>query len=202
MLAYVLIVGQWLQLLVFQREVTILRVIKASSSQFYQLRLVPTNVIIPTASSLCCINMKAPVLLQTVCTMVHNLGNPNNSKEVCLILGNGSQRSCITESVKERLSLIPVGSEIMIIKTFGVKTHGRQACDIVKVGMNLKNGHSLEMLFLSVLLICEPISNQPTTFVCSNNSQFASLELADCCHGDKSLEVDILVGAASWLLER
>ena len=71
----------------------------------------------------------------------------------------------------------------MIIKT-------QQECEVVEVGMNLKNGQS----FLSVPLICEPISNQPVTFVCNNCSRFASLELADPCRGDENLEVDILVG--------
>ena len=174
----------------------------SQSNQGWQQPVLPpsnsTNVTIPTSSSLCCIDVKAPVLLQTACMMVHNLGNPDNSKEVWLILDTRSQRSYITESVMEHLSLIPVSSETMIIKTFGVKSHGRQACDVVKVGMSLKNGHSLEMSFLFVPLICEPISNQPTTFVCSNNSQFASLELADCCHENESLEVDILVGADQY----
>ena len=54
------------------------------------------------------------------------------------------------------------------------------------------------MLFLSVPLIREAISNQPITFVCGNCSQFASLELADSCHGDENLEVDILIGANQY----
>ena len=83
----------------------------------------------------------------------------------------------------------------MIIKTFGVENQGQQVCEVVKVGMNLKNGQSLK---ISVPLICEPISNQPVTFVCSNCSQFASLELADPCHGDEKLEVDILIGADQY----
>ena len=142
--------------------------------------------------------MKAPVLLQTARTTVYNLGNPANSKEVRIILDIGSQKSYVTESGKEHLSLVPVGTETMIIKTFGVENQYRQVCDIVKVGMNLRNGYNLEMSFLSVTLICEPIPNQPTTFVCSIYSQFTSLDLADCCQGDENLEVDILIGADQY----
>jgi len=75
--------------------------------------------------------MKAPVLLQTARTTVYNLGDPANSKEVRIILDTGSQRSYITESVKEHLSLVPVGTETMIINTFGVENQYRQVCDIV-----------------------------------------------------------------------
>ena len=39
--------------------------------------------------------------------------------------------------------------------------------------MMLKNGQNLEMLFLSVPLICDPIPNQPTIFVCNSYDQFA-----------------------------
>ena len=86
----------------------------------------------------------------------------------------------------------------MIIKTFGVENQGQQVCKVVKVGMSLKNGQSLEISFLFVPLTCEPILNQSVTFVCANCSQFASLELADSCHGDENLEVDILIGADQY----
>ena len=86
----------------------------------------------------------------------------------------------------------------MIIKTFGVENQGQQVCEVPEVGMNLKNGQSLKMSFLSVPLICNPISNQPVTFVCNNCRRFASLELADPCRGDENLGVDILIGADQY----
>jgi len=100
--------------------------------------------------------MKAPVLLQTACTTVYNLGNPANSKEVRIILDTGSQRSYITETVKEHLSLVPVGTETMIIKMFGVETQCQQVCDVLKVGMNLRNEYNLQISFLSVSLYVNP----------------------------------------------
>ena len=157
-----------------------------------------TNVTVPTSSSMCCFNMRTPVLLQTARTSVYNLGNPENSKEVRILFDTGSQRSYITESVKKHLNLNAVSTETMIIKTFGMEGEGQQVCDVVKVGMNLKNRQTVDLLFLSVPLICEPISNQPTTFVYSKYNHLASLDLADCCNGGKSLEIDILIGADQY----
>ena len=146
--------------------------------------------------------VRAPVLLQTARTTVYKLGNPDKNKQVWIIFDTGSQRSY---TVKRHLSLNPVSTETMINKNFGVENQGQQVCEVVKVGMSLKNGQSLEMSFLSVPLICEPISNQPVMFVCGNCSQFASLELADSCHGDEKLEPTNTISRSNsptWLFTR
>ena len=46
-----------------------------------------------------------------------------------------------------------------------------------------------------VPMICEPLSSQPIAACTKENQRLASLELADYCEGDQSLEVDILVGS-------
>ena len=82
---------------------------KNDSSQYQQGIQQPTlptpagpasNVNIPTSSSLCCVNVRAPVLLQTAWTTAYKLGNPDKNKEVRIIFDTGSQRSYITEAVK------------------------------------------------------------------------------------------------------
>jgi len=85
-----------------------------------------------------------------------------------------------------------------MIKTFGMENQGQQVCEVVKVGINLKNERSLEMSFLVVPLICEPIFNQPIILAYDSYNQFTSLELADYCPEDKNLEVDILIGADQY----
>ena len=50
------------------------------------------------------------------------------------------------------------------------------------------------MSFLSVPLICEPISGQSISYAVSTHKELASLEFSDYTQGDSSLKVDILVG--------
>ena len=50
------------------------------------------------------------------------------------------------------------------------------------------------MSFLTVPLICEPISGQSTSYAVSTYKELASLEFSDYSQGDSSLKVDILVG--------
>ena len=49
------------------------------------------------------------------------------------------------------------------------------------------------MSFLSVPLICEPISGQSISYGVSTYKELASLEFSDYSQGNSSLEVDILV---------
>ena len=68
----------------------------------------------------------------------------------------------------------------------------------MKAGVNLRDGKSLEMSFLSSTLICEPIANQPIALAIENCNKFTSLELADSSLGDDNLEVDILIGSDQY----
>ena len=52
----------------------------------------------------------------------------------------------------------------------------------------------MKMTFLSVPLICEPISGQSTAYAVNNYKDLASLEFSDYSQGDSDLKVDILVG--------
>ena len=129
---------------------------------------------------------------------MYKLDNPTKVKEVRIIFDTGSQKSYITDTVKKYLSLVPVCTETMVIKTFGIKSQNQQVCKVVKAGVNLRDGKSLEMSFLSVTLICEPIANQPIALAIENCNEFASLELADSSLGDDNLEVDILIGSDQY----
>ena len=81
----------------------------------------------------------------------------------------------------------------MVIKTFGIESQNQQACKVVKAGVNLRDGKSLEMSLLSVPFICKPIASQPVALTIENCHEFAPLELADTSLEDDNLEVDILI---------
>ena len=108
-------------------------------------------------TSMYCGSTKVPVLLQTARAHVFKIGFPKATREVRIIFDSGSQRSYVTDNVRKLLNLESKSTETMIIKTFGSTKTNRQACDVVAVGMLLKNGGKLELSFLTVPLICEPL---------------------------------------------
>jgi len=102
-----------------------------------------------------------PVLLQTAKAQVFRPDHPKGIRTVRLIFDSGSQRSYITNKLKEVLSLRPRHSESMIIKTFGSSKAERQQCDVVSIGIYIKDGSMEELSLLSVPSIREPLSCQP-----------------------------------------
>ena len=127
-----------------------------------------------------------------------NIEDPERTKEVRIIFDSGSQRSYITDRVKQYLSLKSIHTETMVIKTFGSESQAKQTCDVVKLGVKLRSGGSMELLFLSVPLICEPLSSQPIALATNIYSKFASLELADYSYGNETLEIDGLIGSDQY----
>jgi len=57
-----------------------------------------------------------------------------------IILDSGSQRSYITKSLKDELSLPVECQETMLIKTFGSQDKKLQTCDAVCFGVKLHDG--------------------------------------------------------------
>jgi len=158
-----------------------------------------TNIgVTPTTLSLHCVSTKVPVLLQTARADVFRVGNPQIRKEARIVFDSGSQRSYITRDLASALSLSSGHFETMMIKTFGSQTELRQVCGVVMLGLMLKNGRSLKLSFLSVPLICEPLTNQPITHVKESYAHLASLDLADHASGDDTLNVDILIGSDNY----
>ena len=90
--------------------------------------------------------------------------------------------------------LDPVCTETMLIKTFGSENCSRQLCEVVELEVSLQVGGNLKMSFLSVPLICEPISGQSISYAVSIHEELAFLEFSDYTQGDSSFKVHILVG--------
>ena len=57
----------------------------------------------------------------------------------------------------------------------------------------MRDGSNVQMSFLSVPLICEPLSNQPIALAANSWDRLAPLQLADYSQGDIPLDIDILV---------
>lgn len=58
-----------------------------------------------TTTGLYCVNVNTPVLLQTAQAYIYKLGDPNCGMVIRLILDGGSQRSYVTQRVKDALEL-------------------------------------------------------------------------------------------------
>ena len=115
-----------------------------------------------------------------------------------IVLDTGSQRSYITNSVKEKLSLVPEGEQCVSIMTFGSNEEKSQVCEFVKVGLTLQDGDSQQLTLLAVSMICEPLASQPIAFCQNNYEHLSGLDLADSSDGHSRLEVDILVGSDQY----
>ena len=148
-----------------------------------------------TTSSMSCIVTKIPVLLQIAMTQIFRANNSNMRTNARIMFDNGSQRSYVTNNLVRQLSLNSRCSEAMIIWTFGSHQDTMQVCDIVSLGIALKNGGRVELLFLSVPLICEPLTSQSILYANENYVHLADLDLADSGCGDDHLDIDILVGS-------
>lgn len=141
---------------------------------------------------------EVPVLLQTAQVTVFKPGDPTTSMSTRAIFDSGSQRSYISERVKESLTLDPLYSETMIIKAFGSERGKRQLCDVISLGLRLQAGGSINLSFLAVPLICEPLCGQPISHAAEHYDYLAELNLADHSCGTEQLEVDMLIGSDNY----
>ena len=95
------------------------------------------------------VDCRTPVLLQTAKATLHHPDNPSLMLEARIILDSGSQRSYITNKLKDDLSLPVERRETMSIKTFGAAKERLQTCEVVRVVVKFQHGHSRELTLLS-----------------------------------------------------
>ena len=98
-----------------------------------------------------------------------------------------------SDRVKNSLSLQPIQSETMSIKTFGSSDDNKQSCDVVNLGFQLKDGDYLELPLFSVTFICVPLSSQVIDLLIPLHKHLADLDFADCPYVKGWVEIDILI---------
>lgn len=103
----------------------------------------------PPTTSLWVRNDRA-VLLQTARAVAFNPNDPRRSQSVRIVLDTGSQRSYVTNSVKEKLSLATEGEQCMSIMTFGSNEEKPQVCKFVKVRLTLRGGETQQLTLFAV----------------------------------------------------
>ena len=135
------------------------------------------------------------VLLQTARARVANPNQENHSCNVRILLDSCSQKSYISTRLRYKLQLPSIGSETVLIKTFGKEEATLKKCNSVQFTLDCLDHLKVFISAYEVELICGPIANQTIQVAQHSYPHLQNLPLADYSVGDEDLEVDILIGA-------
>ena len=146
-----------------------------------------------TTNSHCAI-AKTEILLQTA--RLHLVSPEDEATEIIAraMFDSGSQRTYVSERLRDRLQLPAVGSERMQIKTFGSLECSDRSYDVIQLKIRAKE-ELLTVTALVVPLICSPLMSQPINSSSESYEHLADLELADSADTQDLLEVDVLIGS-------
>lgn len=148
-----------------------------------------------TNTVVCYSNSSTPVLLQTAQATVYNPHRPECKVKARIILDSGSQRTYLTDNLKNILQLPVLESKQVSIKTFGSTDERLELVEVAALGIELKGEPNLSLSAFTVPLICQPLQGQSVNQVVNDNACFSGLRLADYCTEGETLNVDILVGS-------
>ncbi|XP_068761945.1 uncharacterized protein [Montipora capricornis] len=137
---------------------------------------------------------RGSVLLQTATAEVVRPHNDSSPLNVRLVFDSCSQRSYVTQAVKENLQLPVVGRDSLLIKRFGESDARLRTCEMVQVGIKTLCDTTVYIQAYVVPVICGPLTQQSTELTQSSYEHLRDLPLADRAGGGV-LAVSILVGA-------
>ena len=147
----------------------------------------------PTSTSLYA-NSNKTVLLQTA---LAKISNPRNSTLVLnakIVLDSGSQKSYLTQRVKDGLSLPVISKQRLAIAAFGSSRGEPKQCEVVRLVVHTKSGSTQELDLFVVPYICDPLTTQTVSTCSRMYSHLSQLDLADISQ-EETLEVDVLIGS-------
>ena len=133
------------------------------------------------------------ILLQTAEVILENPSNSQRSLKVKALFDSGSQRTYVSEKVKNALNLNTESKENVNIATFGNSKSTPQIIDRVHAVAKTKGAETVHIEAYTVPLICPPLTNQPVQFAKCSVGEFQGLDLADS--GSGSNEIDLLIGS-------
>jgi hypothetical protein len=114
----------------------------------------------------------------------------------CIIFYSGSQRSYLTQRVRNKLQLPTGNTESLRIKTFGECETA--SCETVNLAVGDITGRTRTQVEAFVVpVICAPLGNQEIdrAQVPVEYKHLSDLNLADNNEGDGVAEIDLLIGA-------
>lgn len=149
----------------------------------------------PSPTVTACSKGKGEVLLQTAEAYVY--GEDRSKKLlVNLLFDGGSQRSYVTEDVKQKLQLNAEKTELLNLNTFGSEKSERKRCSLVNLNVEVGvDEPPVKISALSYPSICSPINARVDL---SDYPHLQGLKLADASLGNRSKRIDVLIGADSY----
>ena len=129
------------------------------------------------SSSINLANNSGSILLQTAYINVSNLSTQKENK-VCVLFDTGSQRSYISNELRNYLKLSVLRKEHIFIKTFGKVEPTIKTVDIVQLKV-VSPSKSVVIKAICTLFICSDILCQNVHSVASQYEHLQNLALAD-----------------------
>ena len=104
---------------------------------------------------------------------------------------SGSQRMYITECLRDKLNLKPIGREQLHLNTFGDRNFSAHCCDVVHLCLHKPGSNCL----IGIFVLCFPVicSSLPSAVDLVDCPHLEGLELANQCKGSRDA-IDMLVG--------
>ncbi len=104
------------------------------------------------------VDAKNSVLLQTAKGYISAVDNLQNSIIARMILDNGSQKSYISQELRDKLRFPTLSRETLSIKTFGSDQGSFQTCDMTQIA--IRSPYTEEILYVNVHVVpvvCAPL---------------------------------------------
>ena len=140
-------------------------------------------------------NSKNGVLLQTARANVSRANDETRTRNTRIIFDSCSQKTYVSEKLQKSLNLPVVGSDTLLIKTFGETSAKLRKCDIVQFAVHSLDNMRIYVTGYVVPTICSPVSNQIIEVAREAYPHLQGIHLADGTRGSTDLEIDILIGA-------
>ena len=147
------------------------------------------NQINPSSNNLA--NSQGNVLLQTAYVKVGDLHSQKDTK-VNILFDTGSQRSYISQELKDYLKLPVLRKERILIKVFGKKHTYVQTVEIVPLKLYTPTDH-IHIEVICTPTICSDVLNQDINYVSTKYAHLTQLQLADYSSSNDKC-VDVLIG--------
>ena len=136
----------------------------------------------------------AGVCLQPARAMGYNPQQSEVKVKARIVLDRGSQRTYITNNLKNILQLPTLEKKQVSIKTFRSTVERLEVVDVVALGEELNREPDLSLSAFTLPLICQPLQGQPVEQAVRNNPCLSGLKPADFCTKGETLGVNILAG--------
>ena len=135
---------------------------------------------------------KNSILLQTATAHVSDVENQENAT-ARIMFDTGSQRSYITEKLRDSLKLKTVKQERMIINSFGQSDSVAKNFDIVKIRVRADDEFR-DIEAICVPEISKPLRNQNFDFATTAEPELKTLKIADYGSGNQDMCIEMLIG--------